>query len=176
MKKKVIVLLAFFICIYIITGCTGSAVPENVNNEAASVEQSSQEQEAPADVEEAAQSDPETDVVEIKEKMFITQINDIYLNPDEYKDKKIKLEGFHSVVEMDGETVHGVIRNGPGCCGNDGVAGFEFVWDGEYPKENDWLRVVGTLEIVEEDGIEYMYLKASEVEVLEKRGAEFVAN
>ncbi|KUO72494.1 MAG: hypothetical protein APF77_11960 [Clostridia bacterium BRH_c25] len=165
MRKKIKVILIFFISISVMFGCAGK-------NDGVPAESAIREQNAPAAVEEAL----EEEIVEIKEKMFITQINDIYLNPDDYMGKKIKLEGFHTIVEVDGETVHGVIRNGPGCCGNDGVAGFEFVWDGEYPKDNDWLSVTGYLEIVNEDGIDYMHLNATELEVLAERGTEFVVN
>ena len=168
MKKRVMVLLALFAFIYALPGCSG--------NKDVPAERSSQMQQPQTVEAEETQLEAAGDVVEIKEKMFITQINDIYLNADEYLNKKIKLEGFYSVYEVEGKAVHSVIRNGPGCCGNDGVAGFEFVWDGEYPQENAWLRVVGTLEIKEEEGMEYMYLDAMEVEVLEERGAEFVEN
>ncbi len=167
MKKRFIILFILFAGIYIMSGCSGNkAVPVEQSSEAAGT------QAAAEDVLPAADGD----IVEIREKMFITQINDVYLNPEDYADKKIKLEGFYSVYQVDGKSIHSVIRNGPGCCGNDGVAGFEFVWDGEYPQKNDWLRVVGTLATKEENGMEYVYLNAVEVEVLKERGAEFVEN
>ena len=34
-------------------------------------------------------------VIEIKERMFINQCNDVYLNPDDYRGKLIKLEGIY---------------------------------------------------------------------------------
>jgi len=168
--KKIGLVLICIICIAAMSGCAGKTAAQSGGSAPAG--KSIREQSTPA----AGEEDSEEDIVEIKEKMFIAQINDIYLNPDDYKGKKIRLEGFHDIVEADGETVHGVIRNGPGCCGNDGVAGFEFVWDGEYPKENEWLRVTGYIEIINEDGYDYLYLKATEVEVLEERGAEFVTD
>ncbi len=128
--------------------------------------------------EEQEESNKDSDIVEIKEKMFITQIYDIYLNTDDYMDKKIQLEGFYdeSYDEQTMKTYKYIIRKSPGCCGNDGVAGFEFIWDGECPKANDWLKIIGIIEIVKENGNEYLHLKADTLEVLEKRGAEFVAN
>jgi len=159
MKKMLgLVLLA---CLCMLTGCqTQTAVV------------------APAPTEQEQAATPEMPVVEITEKMFIAQCNDVYLNPDDYQGKAIRLEGIYSTY-MDfesGNTYHYVMRYGPGCCGNDGSAGFEFLYDGEMPKLNDWIEVVGTAEKVKENDTEYIVLMASEVTVLEERGAEFVSN
>lgn len=68
----------------------------------------------------------EGDVLEIGEKMFLTQISDMYCNFDHYKDKTIIVEGMYAqFYSWDGsETAPVVYRNGPGCCGNDGWGGF----------------------------------------------------
>ncbi len=121
---------------------------------------------------------PELSVVEITEKMFIAQCNDVYLNPDDYQGKAVRLEGIYEgyMDEESGRTYHYIIRYGPGCCGYDGSAGFEFLFDGEIPKLNDWIEVVGTVEKVKENDAEYVVLQASKVTVLDVRGAEFVSN
>lgn len=117
------------------------------------------------------------DIIEINEKVFITQINDIYYNFDDYKDKTIVVEGMYSVFEsmLSDETSPVVYRNGPGCCNNDGWAGFLLKYDGKEPKENDWIRVMGTpsLETTEE-GYTNLFLNVSDLEVLDERGAELV--
>ena len=137
-------------------------------------------------------------VIEIKEKMFIAQTNDVYVNADEYLGKTIKLEGlFRSLTYEDtGTTYHFVLRLGPGCCGNDGNAGFEVSWEPldvlsgmaaraqqkpplllrthAYPNEDDWVEAVGTLKAYEEDGYPYLYIDLTSLTVLEERGAEFV--
>lgn len=117
------------------------------------------------------------DVIEIKEKMFIAQSNDIYLNSEDYIGKTIKYEGlFESVYwEEDKTTYNFVIRYGPGCCGDDGKAGFEVIWDGEWPQANDWCEVIGTLESYDLDGFTNLRLRLTSLTVLDKRGAEFVA-
>jgi hypothetical protein len=122
-------------------------------------------------------------VVEIKEKMFIAQTNDVYLNPEDYLGRTIKLEGlFKAYSEEDyGASYCFVIRYGPGCCGNDGSAGFEVAWDEGftleplYPEEDAWVEAVGTLKSYEEDGFPYLYLSLSSLDVKEERGAEFVS-
>ena len=117
--------------------------------------------------------------VEIKEKMFIAQVNDVYLNTDEYLGKTIKLEGiFRQDVGVD-KLYRFVFRYGPGCCGNDGVAGFEVAWAEEkakpYPPDDSWVEAIGVLKMYEKDEfMQYVYLDLSSLTVLSRRGAEFV--
>lgn len=120
---------------------------------------------------------PTGDVVEITEKLFIAQTNDIYLNPEDYLGKTIKYEGVFDAYyhEPADETYYYVIRYGPGCCGYDANAGFEVEWDGEYPKSNDWVEATGVLEAYEEDENSYLRLDLSSLEVLDVRGAEYVS-
>ncbi len=118
------------------------------------------------------------DEIVLKDKLFIAQCNDIYLNPDEYMDKTIRWEGIYteSTNPETKEIYKFVIRLGPGCCGNDGTAGFEVLYDGEMPKENDWVEAVGKIEMIEEDGNEFIAIRLSKLTVLDVRGQEFVSN
>jgi uncharacterized membrane protein YcgQ (UPF0703/DUF1980 family) len=120
-----------------------------------------------------------TDIVEIGEKMFIAQVNDIYLNADDYLGKKIKLEGIFK--QSTGEEPYCfVIRYGPGgCCGMDANVGFEVAWAKEnakpYPVVDSWVEATGVLKTYEEDGYaNYLYLDLSSLNVLSRRGAETV--
>ncbi len=126
---------------------------------------------------------PTGDLVEISERLFIAQTNDIYINTEDYLGKTIKYEGIFKTMQWsqgdEEKTIYYVIRYGPGCCGYDGEAGFEVVWDGDggsdWPQVDDWCEVVGVLEIYELDGWEYLRLVLSSLTVLEERGAEFVS-
>ncbi|MDR0638641.1 MAG: hypothetical protein LBG27_07055 [Spirochaetaceae bacterium] len=140
----------------------------------------------------AAQSGADK-VIEIKEKMFIAQTNDIYLNSEDYLGKTIRLEGLFKTEQYAGEEAAPycfVLRYGPGCCGYDGSAGFEVAWAPrtgisndpqvsvlapKYPKEDDWVEAVGTLSTYEEDGYPYIYLQLTSLNVKKDRGAEFVS-
>jgi uncharacterized membrane protein YcgQ (UPF0703/DUF1980 family) len=120
-------------------------------------------------------------IVEIREKMFVEQTNDVYLNPDEYMGKTIRLEGMFGIVEMgeDEPTCYYVYRLGPGCCGYDANAGFEVVWDAankgrDYPNENDWTEATGVLESYEYDDEPYLRLSLSSLIVKAERGKERV--
>ena len=129
----------------------------------------------------SAQSNSNKGLIEIKEKMFIAQINDIYLNPEDYIGKTLKLEGmFHTEqgYTLNGDTYYSVFRYGPGCCGADGIAALEVMWedrDKTYPKEKDWVEAAGEFGEYETEGYSYFCIKLSSLTVLEKRGAEYVA-
>jgi len=119
-----------------------------------------------------------TDIVEIGEKMFIAQVNDIYLNADDYLGKTIKLEGVFKQSTGE-EPYYFVIRYGPGCCGNDGLVGFEVAWDKEkakpYPADDSWVEAEGVLKSYEEEGYKLSYIDLTSLNVLAKRGAENVS-
>ena len=119
---------------------------------------------------------PTGDVFEIREKMFVAQSNDIYLNAPDYLGKTIKYEGLFKTlyVEQEDMTVYYVIRYGPGCCGYDSECGFEVRWDQEYPADDEWVEVTGVLEEYEYNGNKYLYLNVTSMKVLEERGAEYV--
>jgi hypothetical protein len=122
------------------------------------------------------------EIIDIKEKLFIAQTNDVYLNAGDYMGKTIRLEGlFKSEFYADTETNYCfVIRYGPGCCGNDGSAGFEVAWEpplpADYPEADDWVEAAGVLKTYEEDGYPYLYLSLVSLTVKDERGAEFVSH
>jgi uncharacterized membrane protein YcgQ (UPF0703/DUF1980 family) len=138
-----------------------------------------------------APANPEKIDLEIREKLFIAQTNEIYLNPEDYLGKTIRLEGLFKIEAYTGEDKKYcfVLRYGPGCCGNDGSAGFEVAWNSPpanagvktlpaeplYPKEDTWVEAVGLLDTYEEDGYPYIYLDLFSLTEKEPRGAEFVS-
>ena len=127
-----------------------------------------------------------TGPVEIKETMFITQINDVNLNYKSYLGKPVKLEGLFKHLHWNEKDSYFVYRRTPGCCGDDGEIGFELSWDENYqgsqtgpddhiyPGRDDWVEVQGTLRNYEKSGFSFLYLALSEINVMDVRGAEFV--
>lgn len=169
MKRMLFTVLAMAL---MLTGCSTSQT-----NDAQAVNtglNTSEEVASTSQAESTGTADGE--IFEIREKMFITQINDIYLNIDDYKDKTIKVEGMYGVlVSYDSDDEYGVVyRNGPGCCGNDGWGGFFLNYDGELPEENDWIEVIGTPELVQDGAYTDLYLNVTSLQIKEERGAEFV--
>jgi hypothetical protein len=112
----------------------------------------------------------------VGDKMFVGQMNDIYLNPDSYMGRTIKYEGFFTWFDNEetGQRYNCVVRNGPGCCGYDSLVGFEVDWNGEMPKMDDWCSVQGTIDTYLEDGLDYVVIRADALEVLPYRGDDTV--
>ncbi|MCQ2609874.1 MAG: hypothetical protein MJ151_03705, partial [Lachnospiraceae bacterium] len=125
----------------------------------------------------------------IGEKLFLTQINDIYNNFQRYDGKTIVVEGMlGNYTEWDNSMQNAVVfRNGPGCCGNDGWGGFYlsdmtpkakgngegilYSYDktGEDIEIDDWIKVTGKPALYEgtdTEGTKHRYLFL-EVEKLE---------
>lgn len=85
-------------------------------------------------------------ILEIKDSFFIEQTNDMYYNLNDYLGKTVKIEGFVSnYTDNNGDICYGVIRNTPGCCGADGMAGLDIRYDGEYPELKTWVEVIGVI-------------------------------
>jgi uncharacterized membrane protein YcgQ (UPF0703/DUF1980 family) len=119
----------------------------------------------------------DSEIVEIREKMFIAQTNDVYLNPDEYLGRTIRLAGMFGVIDEVDPPCYYVYRFGPGCCGYDANAGFEVVWKGDgvpYPEDNDWVEATGVLENYEYDGESFLRLALESLVVKADRGLERV--
>jgi len=128
-----------------------------------------------------AEDDPpvsKKDTIVIKDKMFISHVNDVYRNPEDYLGKTIKLEGLFKIDQGYDKTYCFVLRYGPGCCGDDSTIGFEVSWDKKkkklYPGEDSWVEATGELKTYEENFKEYLYLDLVSLNVLDKKGAETV--
>lgn len=187
--KKIKSMLLMMGCLMVFTGCNNQKETINSSEGIASeanqmnLEETSNSSNKSAENLYATESERESversegELVEITEKMYVTYINDIYTNLEQYEGKKIKLEGMFTSKydESVQETFYFVYRIGPGCCGNDGdMAGFEFTTIDPIPEENDWIEVTGTLESYEQNGFLYLTLRDSHVVIKEERGQEVV--
>ena len=135
----------------------------------------------------------QADIV-FKEATYVTMINDIYNNPDNYLGKTIQIDGMFTSEDFTangGKIYYYVYRQGPGCCGNDGsMCGFEFTSkDNTYPdytpqsgddnSAHPWIKVIGTLDRYYEDqngekAGPFYTLRDATYEVMTTRGAEVV--
>ena len=169
MKKSMLILL---LSVGLMSGCGSNAALAN-----APEAKDATNTQATASANQAETPSPVGDVIEIKEKLFLAQTNDIYINKDDYLGKTIKYEGIFDVFEIPELKLkyYSVIRYGPGCCGDDGNVGFEVKWDSDYPNQNDWVEAVGILEEYNEGEYTYLRLALTSLEVLSERGAETVS-
>jgi zinc transport system permease protein len=174
-----------FICTALFSACGNvkqqkpSAFPPTENNSVGTLSVNVPETIAATTLEPEKSVLLQGEVVEIKEKMFLAQTNDVYLNAEDYLGKTIKLEGLFKQEQSEYGDYCFVLRYGPGCCGSDGNAGFEVAWESrdkdiKYPSVDNWVEATGVLKTYEEDGYPYLYIALSSLNVLDKRGAEFV--
>jgi len=117
--------------------------------------------------------------VEIMERMFVTQINEIYMNAEDYLGRTIKLEGIFIIEQLEDDTVFFVLRQTPdGCCGTRGFAGFEVKAAANqpehFPANDSWVEAIGVLREYRMGLTKYLYLELSSLNILNRRGAEFV--
>ena len=114
--------------------------------------------------------------IEITDNFFIEQTNDIYLNLKDYIGKTIKMEGLiYTYLNEDGNTGYAVVRNSPGCCGNDGLAGLDIKYNGEYPEEDTWVTIEGKIEKQEIHGESIPIINLTSMKETEV-GKTFVTN
>ena len=122
------------------------------------------------------------DLVEIGDRLFIAQVSDIYTNLEAYLGRTVRYEGIFQtgVMPVTGEPFYFVIRNGPGCCGDDGAIGFAVAWpegwpaDVPRPEPDDWVEVVGVFELYDQFGFDQLRVSLLSLTVMEERGVEFV--
>ena len=116
------------------------------------------------------------DILEITDNYFIEQTNDVYLNLKDYIGKTIKMQGLvYTYDDGNGNNYYAVVRNTPGCCGNDGLAGIDVKYDGKLPAIDTWVEVVGTVESYKVYNMDTPVLKLTSIKETEK-GTIFVTN
>ena len=117
----------------------------------------------------------------IGDNYFDTQINDIFLNPQNYSNKIIEIEGMF----LDGNPYTFVGRFStsnlcPFCPA--GYSYMEYQWQGEEIELKDqetWIKVIGTLEKGNDETSyyqDYYYIQAKTIEVMNEKGQDTVNN
>jgi uncharacterized membrane protein YcgQ (UPF0703/DUF1980 family) len=127
---------------------------------------------------EAGAKDNSKSVCYLKDRFFIQQVNDINLNPQDYKDKIIQIEGlFNKYVDENNVERYVVYRKTAGCCGDDGSSGFEFAYKKEKLnfKPEQWILVEARVAERTAKGGNHVIIYLEATSVVEKpKGKEFV--
>ncbi len=119
----------------------------------------------------------ETEIT-IKDNIFVFQINQMEKEPGTYIGKTISLEGafgvFHYGQADDLQTYYKVYRYYPGDCCTVDVTGLEVTWpvdvQGDYPEDGAWVRAQGMLGSYELDGVTYLQVSLTKLDVLQQQG------
>jgi uncharacterized membrane protein YcgQ (UPF0703/DUF1980 family) len=181
MKKYVVLILSVVFCLVFITGCGSDSSAKNTaqdtsqtTSEESSTTASSSSTDTTTTAEAARQKRASQN---IQGTLFVEQCNDVYLNPEDYDGKSVKIEGLMDIYpsEEDGTTTYGIFRYGPGCCGNDGVAGFQLQTTKELTfQSEEWIEVNGTFRVAENEGVITVVIETEDVTLKEEQGTEFV--
>lgn len=117
----------------------------------------------------------DADIV-ISDNSFIQETNDIYLNTDDYVDKSVNMEGYIYVYSDDnGVDRYAVVRNTPGCCGSDGLAGLDIYSDFGYPEAGAWVEITGAIKKDTINGMDCPIIYLTDM-VEKEEGKKFVTN
>jgi uncharacterized membrane protein YcgQ (UPF0703/DUF1980 family) len=173
MKKYVVMILSVVVCLVFITGC-GSDASSKDTSQTTDPSTTTSSTDTTTTAEAARQKRASQN---IQGTLFVEQCNDVYLNPEDYDGKSVKIEGLMDIYpsEEDGTTTYGIFRYGPGCCGNDGVAGFQLQTTMALSfQSEDWIEVNGIFRVIETDGVITVVIETEDVTLKEKQGTEFV--
>ena len=119
-------------------------------------------------------------IIEIGERLFVAQINEIMSNPDRFLGRTIRYEGMlwtvtHPVTE---EEFSFVVRMTEGCCSPLEPVGFAInlssLENAEQTPLNAWVEVVGILEQHEGEAFDILRLDVISITEMADRGSEFV--
>ncbi len=114
----------------------------------------------------------------IKDNLFDTQVTDMTINFEQYEGKTVSIEGLFFTNA--GYTFVGRYSTNSMCptCPA-GISYYEYEWHGDTPmelkNEDSWIKVTGTLK-KGNDGMEYVYIDASSVEIMNEKGLTTVNN
>lgn len=123
----------------------------------------------------------QADVV-IGDNYYDTTINDMFLNPENYMEKNIEIEGMY--LENLPWTFVGRYSTSNVCvyC-PEGYSYFEYQLKGkidrEFTAKEDWIKVIGTLAKGNDetsDYQDYYYLEVLSIEIMKERGLDTVTN
>lgn len=126
----------------------------------------------------------EADLV-IGDNYYDTTITDIYLNPQNYFNKKIEIEGMYLVSDLSTEYTfvgrYSLSNLCPSCPVGYSVVEYQLdgIIDRELVDEQDWIKIIGTLEKGNDASSnyqDYYYLKALNLEIMNERGQDTVNN
>ena len=84
----------------------------------------------------------EDDIFTIDERFFVLQMDEIFLNSSRFVGRTIRYEGFFGSMQIGDEPAfYYVARTTFGCCGADGLIGFEVVLGAIEPVADDaWVE------------------------------------
>ncbi len=175
-KLSALLILAF--CILLVTCLTacgdggGSATADGdqtaVSEEETASDSNSAGQTSDGEKETSEAGNIDVDLTTLSSTMVYSEVNDMMVYPEKYKDKTIKMTGIYTAFhdENTNKSYYAcIIEDATACC-KQGIE-FELTEDykypDDYPKEDDQVTVVGTFDTYKEGDATYCVLKNAEL-------------
>lgn len=102
----------------------------------------------------------------IGDENFVRDMDEIYTNLDQYAGKTLQYEGMIAEIDPGRYTVIRFYDMGHDDHSHEIYVGLDATYDGEWPADNTWVSVVGTIEVGEPTGDEgeaFPVLKVTEM-------------
>jgi len=119
--------------------------------------------------------------IDIVEETFVSQASQILNNRAQYLGRTVRFEGMVLATSYwEDEPFHFVYRNTyGGCCGQEGIIGFDVALNDIEPFSNDaWVEVIGVFEEFDilEGRVQIPIINATSIREMPERGLEFVSD
>lgn len=118
---------------------------------------------------EATKAAVKADIV-IRENMFVTMIDDVFTNADNYMGKNIQITGYvYRYPDDDPDNCLFAVLRDYFCCGTDTYPyGIDCLYDGDKPAAEEWVTVTGALETYFSESTQntYYILNVKQIAVL----------
>ena len=160
------------------TECTRSK--HRTEEEKKKAQQDEIEEQKKYDLENKSSSDSSSsetsDKIVIKDEGFITDLDKIFDNVSAYEGKSITIEGFVRNVNGNNFSVLRYYDMPHEDHTDEVTVGINVTYDGEMPKDDEWVLVTGTIESEMYDGVKQPIIKASKVQKQFTWGKKKVTN
>ncbi len=110
------------------------------------------------------------DLTTMNATMIYSVIYDITVNPDNYYGKRLLLDGYFDTMyeeRLDTRYYFIVVPDATACCmqGLEFIPETELTYPDDYPTPGQDIRIVGVLDRYEEEGNNYIYIRAEHMEL-----------
>lgn len=171
MKKKLIITLSviFVVCTILFTNNSNNLNSDKVNNNASKTTASTNKDEKELEIDSTnidsnATENNTTSIIEtndilIKDESFITQLDDIFINLDEYLGKTLKIQGIVKIIDKSSFSIIRLYDMPHDDHTHEVFVGIDANYSGNIPPEDTWIEASGVIDRQFKDGKEEPVLK-----------------
>ncbi len=187
MKKKIIIILSaiFVVCTVLFINNSHNLNSDEINNSKveSTINTNKDEKELETDsinensniIENNSPSIIKNSNILIKDETFITQLDDIFINLDEYIGKTLKIQGIVKVIDDSNFSITRLYDMDHGDHTDEVFVGIDANYSGNIPSHDTWVEASGVIDKQLKNGEEKPVLKIQTISKIEA-GLEKVTN